>query len=86
MENIQYKHVNFFVNDDNQDINFDAMLSSPENSIDIFLEAVTEIDSKKNDNRYDDSFTKEIKKGKKIGNKKVIDKGKAMEKEEIITA
>ncbi len=50
------------------------------------LESVTTDDEIKNDNKYEEAFEKEITKGNSVGYKNTIDKGKAAEKEEFITA
>lgn len=79
----EFKTIDFISIDS---INFDAIISTPDNSLDIKLEKVnTTIEQAKSN--YWTSFEKSVEKGKAVGSRLTRDRGRnSLEKEEVIRA
>ena len=85
MENILFKTIDFFVDNSSLDVNFNAELSSPSNSLEIKLETVSEDDKKHLREDYDEAFLYNKHRGKMTGVKQFISKGRAEENEQTIS-
>ena len=81
-----YKTIDFTVNDDSLDINFNAMISSATKQIQLKLETVEWDNNNEKADFYEEAFIFETDKGKSVGKKNIVGKGKTNEIEESISA
>lgn len=68
LENIKYKHIDFTVEDENADINFNAIVNSPSENVEIRFEQLNSKEVEKMGSEdYESTFLFDKKKGLKIG-------------------
>ena len=86
LEHIMYKTIEFQVQDALVDINFNAMVESPNDAVEVKFEEVPASDkrdvAKAED--YESAFLLGRMKGKQTGMKSIVNKGKGEEKEESL--
>lgn len=65
LENIKYKHIDFTIEDENADINFNAIVNSPSENVEIRFEQLSSKDIKKSagSEDYEKTFLFDKKKG-----------------------
>ncbi|CDW81429.1 laminin subunit alpha-like [Stylonychia lemnae] len=86
IENEMFKTIEFLIDDDNNDVNFNAIMSSSNNKLELLFEYVEDVKTDlKIQGSYGQIFDNEVKKGNKTGIRGRIAKGIAEQNEQSLS-